>query len=217
MTAWVRIRFNETDYVAAFDLPCDLVRFRWRGRSLGPSSDVCVAHIPSPKLTAETICTEALQVRVSAETLVPWASFARLRFRAAGRPSNWTHLPMQPLEAGPRSKLITIGEADGLHPGKTYVFSAQLLSATRRSQWSSETTPVCFKLVPAVLPAGAELAVRAKRTTAVTFSWPEVGQKGMEFRVDVFRGLPDGLRHQTTLLVEEVNGKLASEAGMSLS
>ena len=214
MTTWVRVRFNETDYVAVFDLPFDLARFRWRGRSTGPSSDVCIAHIPSPSLSAETLYQGALQVRLTVDAPPSWAALVRFRFRTSGRLTAWTQLQERPLEL--RSKrLHHVGEPDGLHPGKSYVFSAQLLSSTRRSQWSAETLPVFFKIPLVTVPGGTELAVRAKDPTSVSFSWPGMSPTALEFRLDVFRKLPDGLQHRTSVLAEGVEGKATFEADLA--
>ncbi|CAE7571748.1 Znhit6 [Symbiodinium sp. CCMP2456] len=225
--AWVRIRFNDTDYVAVFDLPCDLgnlVRFRWMDTacgSVGPSSDICIAHLPPPKLSVEAVDrTGSLQVRLTADTdtpMAPAAVFLQVRFRTtSGRPtpSTWSPGILFPLPSQ-RKFTVDISKTHGLVSGKIYVFSAQLLSSTRRSQWSAETVPLSLKL-PAITVPGGELTVQAKSVTSVTCSWPKLsptsGAFEIEFRLDVFKQLPDGLQHQTSVLVDCKDGKSVCEA-----
>eukprot|EP00929_Paragymnodinium_shiwhaense_P084510 TRINITY_DN45188_c0_g1_i3.p1 TRINITY_DN45188_c0_g1~~TRINITY_DN45188_c0_g1_i3.p1 ORF type:complete len:539 (+),score=97.40 TRINITY_DN45188_c0_g1_i3:190-1806(+) len=73
---WVRIRLSGVDYAAATDLPFQRGRFRWRLRptsedgqggvassaaaGAGPSSDLCIAHVPTPgQPSAEVFCTRS--------------------------------------------------------------------------------------------------------------------------------------------------------------
>ncbi|CAE7206379.1 Znhit6 [Symbiodinium sp. CCMP2592] len=226
-TAWVRTRFNDADYVAVFDLPCDLgnlVRFRWVDRacgSVGPSSDICIAHLPPPKLSVEPIDrTGALRVRLTADTdapMAPVATFLQVRFRTTGgrpEPSTWSPGILFPLPLQ-RKFTVDVSETHGLVSGKIYVFAAQLLSTTRRSQWSADTVPLSLKL-PAITVPGGELTVHAKSVTSVTCSWPKLsstcGSFEIEFRLDVFKQLLDGLQHQTSVLVDCDDGKSLCEA-----
>ncbi|CAE8646773.1 unnamed protein product, partial [Polarella glacialis] len=249
---WVRVRLAGHDYVAACELPFASGRFRWRrsadigsSGTPGPCSDVCVAFLPAPGLpVAEAFCSNSsLRVRLRAPLLPqglpqPATSF-RIRYRTVGSPGigsndgpgNWITLNCQPLGRGSTLD-VALGEADGLEPGRSYTFAAQLVTASgRRSRWSANSAPLLLELPITFGSLTAEpsddhgsreggLTLQAASLTSVTFSWPEfippavLSPRGtapsrrpppaLECRLDVSRRLPSQgtLEHQTSLLLE---------------
>ncbi|CAJ1341617.1 unnamed protein product [Effrenium voratum] len=207
---WVRIRLQGVDYVAACDLPCDVVRFRWRGNGTpngtpGPCSDGCTAHLAAPAVSAELSLREKLSVELRAEARGERGDVGvRARYRLVpGHGSGWRVLLPQ------ASRTYVLGQEDGLQPGRTYVFAMQLLARGRRSQWS-ETAPLALQL-PLGLELDAKLTVVARRTTSVTVSWPELSslpdQSQVEFRLDIHRVMDATSEHQTSVLLEGADGK----------
>lgn len=204
----MRIRLQGVDYVAACDLPCDVVRFRWRGNgtgSPGPCSDGCTAHLAAPAVSAELSLREKLSVELRAEARGERGDVGvRARYRLVpGHGSGWRVLLPQ------ASRTYVLGQEDGLQPGRTYVFAMQLLARGRRSQWS-ETAPLALQL-PLGLELDAKLTVVARRTTSVTVSWPELSslpdQSQVEFRLDIHRVMDATSEHQTSVLLEGADGK----------
>ena len=73
--------------MAACDLPSDLVRFRWRAASAtaGPSSDVCVAKVATPQVSAELHGLRVrLKVTVPRDAEVSMVTFLRIRYKVPG-------------------------------------------------------------------------------------------------------------------------------------
>mmetsp|Transcript_123841 Transcript_123841/g.246394 ORF Transcript_123841/g.246394 Transcript_123841/m.246394 type:complete len:1760 (-) Transcript_123841:93-5372(-) len=194
-----RVKLAGIDYVAAYDLPFQIGRFRWRdpGRpaALSPASEVCLAQIPAaPRPTADVFCTRcALRVRVYAPLTRQQAQLSasfRVRYRSPATitepPTPWRVLVGRSHgrdgQAGVNSIGNTLadthlGEDDGLTLGGMYVFCMQLSAdCGRRSQWSEESAPVQFDAPVAFgeAPAGAQLVVQAATLTSVTFTWPKL-------------------------------------------
>lgn len=224
----VHIRLANLDFMAACDLPSDVVRFRWRAASStsGPCSDACIAQVPSPMVTAELIAGRGPRLRLKAvatgreESAATHVTFARLRYKVVG--GTWKNLVPKTLgTAKVNNFCMEVGEEHGLEVGKTYVFSMQFLAPKRRSQWSAETAPITLQ--PPKLPViDAKLLITAKRTTSVIISWPELqvppifaaSTSVLEFRLDLYE-ISDGMppEHRTSILVEADGAAAPTEAG----
>ena len=206
--------------MAACDLPSDLVRFRWRkaARTAGPSSDVCVAKVATPQVSAEL--QGGLRSRVRLKATVPrdaevsMVTFLRIRYKVPG--GAWKILAPRSLGSSKVNNFTTeVAEEHGLEVEKSYVFSMQFLAPKRRSQWSSESSPITLQVpqLP-VLDAEQSLVISAKCATSVTVSWPSLpSTDSLEFRLDLHQILEnEEPQHRTSILVE-VDGEAApSEA-----
>lgn len=185
----VRLRFRGTDYAAAFDLPSDLVRFRFAAAATGPCSDVCVAHVAAR-------CSVAVGqrgLRLGTEGL---GGLGRVRIRGKDLKETWT-TPW-------RSLPMELGEEEGLRRGVSYSFAMQLQTQKRRSQWSREVSATFRE---ANLNFTEPLQVTAKSATSVSVSWPSDPQ--LEFRLDVFRLHNTGPEHRSSVLA---SGEFSCEA-----
>lgn len=222
---WTRVRFGNTDFVAATEVAFERGRFRWFDicRELpGPSSDLCVAWLPtSPMPAVEVFCTRrAVRVRLTVhqhQQHRPEITCYRIRHRvpAAGAvpASPWRLLRPRPLprEAVPVGALlrdVTLGEEDGLVTGEWHVFSLQLQAhQSRRAPWSPDSRAVLFDVpLGSVAAEGGALQVQALTISTVCFEWPALvppevfsprrltpgGVPRLECRVDVDGRVADG-------------------------
>lgn len=203
--------------MAACDLPSDLVRFRWRtaaAAAAGPSSDVCVAKVATPQVSAEL--GPGLRVRLKAtvprDAEVSMVTFLRIRYKVPG--GAWKILAPRSLGTSKVNNFTTeVAEEHGLEVGKSYVFSMQFLAPKRRSQWSSESSPITLQVpqLP-VLDALSQLVISAKCATSVTVSWPLLSTDSLEFRLDLHQILENEEQHRTSILVEVEGEAAPSEA-----
>lgn len=230
----IHIRLFGVDYAAACELPSDLVRFRWRREAAaapGPCSDVCVARVAVPKVTAELVAPGVsgpgrLRVRLRVEGGSE-AVLCRIRYRDVqgeqgeqGDERSWKFLAPRPVSSAKFT--VEVGE-DHLKQDTSCVFSVQLLSRCRRSQWSPETSPIEIKS-PKLEENPGMLSITARNSTSVTISWElqqlqasmTVAQSlQLEFRLDLFKISEEAPpEHRTSILIEgEGNKQPACEAG----
>ncbi|CAK9117573.1 unnamed protein product [Durusdinium trenchii] len=229
----IHIRLFGVDYAAACELPSDLVRFRWRREAAaapGPCSDVCVARVAVPKVTAELVAPGVsgpgrLRVRLRVEGGSE-AVLCRIRYRDVqgeqgeqGDERSWKFLAPRPVSSAKFT--VEVGE-DHLKQDTSCVFSVQLLSRCRRSQWSPETSPIEIKS-PKLEENPGMLSITARNSTSVTISWElqqlqasmTVAQSlQLEFRLDLFKISEEAPpEHRTSILIEgEGNKQPACEA-----
>ena len=206
--------------MAACDLPSDLVRFRWRAAaasaSAGPSSDVCVAKVATPQVFAEL--GAGLRVRLKAtvprDAEVSMVTFLRIRYKVPG--GAWKILAPRSLGTSKVNHFTTeVAEEHGLEVGKSYVFSMQFLAPKRRSQWSSESSPISLQVpqLPQLDATSHQLVISAKCATSVTVSWPSLlSTDSLEFRLDLYQILETEEQHRTSILVEVEGEAAPSEA-----
>jgi len=244
--SWSRVLLAGINYVAVMDLPFDMGRFRWvdAARCLtGRSSDICTAHLPPPtNISADIHCTRcAIRVRLMAtfaRQQLQRCHFFRIRFRRTSLDDEtafqWEVMSRLALDIDGKCCIdATLGAEDGLEEGMDYVFSVQVSSNMRRSQWSEESAVTTFG-VPLVfhdLPTEAALAVQASTTTSVTFTWPELiapqvlsprsfspaGSPQLACRLDLSQRLQNGgLQHRTSVLLEEGDDQSASPTRASV-
>lgn len=215
----IHIRLAATDYMAACDLPSDLVRFRWRAAaaaSAGPSSDVCVAKVATPQVSAE-LGPGPSRVRLKATVPrdeVSMVTFLRIRYKVPG--GAWKILAPRSLGTSKINNFTTeVAEEHGLEVGKSYVFSMQFLAPKRRSQWSSESSPISLQVpqLPQLDATSHQLVISAKCATSVTVSWPSLlSTDSLEFRLDLYQILENEEQHRTSILVEVEGEAAPSEA-----
>lgn len=206
----VHIRLSGTDYMAACDLPSDLVRFRWSlgaaGAGPGPCSDVCVAKVVTPQLTVEPRGSSVqLKATVPRDAEVSMVSFVRIRFKEPDGP--WKIRAPRTLGSSKVNNFtVELGADFGLETDRSYIFSMQFLAQKRRSQWSADSSAIHIQApeLPVSLMETAQLLVTAKGTTAVIISWPQLepADFAAEFRLDVHQILDEAPLHRTSILVE---------------
>ena len=139
-------------------------------------------------------------------------TFLRIRYKVPG--GAWKILAPRSLGTSKVNNFTTeVAEEHGLEVGKSYVFSMQFLAPKRRSQWSSESSPITLQVpqLP-VLDALSQLVISAKCATSVTVSWPLLSTDSLEFRLDLHQILENEEQHRTSILVEVEGEAAPSEA-----